>query len=101
MKFLGNLFRRTTVDTLADGTMEWRRNNALHRGDGPAVIHPDGREEYWLKGKQLTTLADFLFSMPFVVLKKEPFSWRREIDDFRSALKEAREELCHDHPGPG
>lgn len=31
---------------------EWRQKSEqqLHRLDGPAVIHPDGRVEYWCEG---------------------------------------------------
>ena len=26
-------------------------NDKYHRDDGPAIIHPNGRQEYWLHGK--------------------------------------------------
>jgi len=29
-----------------------RVDQTLHRIDGPAVIYPDGREEFWIDGKQ-------------------------------------------------
>ena len=31
-----------------DGSQEWYRNGDLHREDGPAVINPDG-EQYWYR----------------------------------------------------
>lgn len=36
-----------------DGTQEWYRNGVLHRGDGPAVVHPDGKEEWYRNGKAI------------------------------------------------
>jgi hypothetical protein len=42
-----------------DGTQEWyapgateREEGRLHREDGPAVVHPNGRQEFWLDGVQ-------------------------------------------------
>ena len=32
---------------------EWRLNGKLHRKDGPAVVHADGHEEYWIDGKKV------------------------------------------------
>jgi hypothetical protein len=47
-----------------DGTQEWyapgaadRDEARLHREDGPAVIHPNGRQEFWLDGVQYRTQA--------------------------------------------
>lgn len=44
-----------------DGTQEWfapgsteRDDAAYHRTDGPAVIHPNGAEEFWLNGAKYT-----------------------------------------------
>ena len=34
---------------LADGTLEWRVRGMLHNPDGPAVIHPSGVKDYYLK----------------------------------------------------
>jgi hypothetical protein len=36
----------------ADGTQCWCINGQLHRESGPAVIYSDGREEFWVNGKQ-------------------------------------------------
>ena len=33
-----------------DGTVRYIKGNKLHNPDGPAVIHPDGTEEYYLNG---------------------------------------------------
>lgn len=32
-----------------DGTLEWRVRGYLHNPDGPAIIHPNGDREYYLK----------------------------------------------------
>ena len=37
-----------------DGTIRYVREGKLHNPDGPAVIHPDGKEEYHLNGFQYT-----------------------------------------------
>ena len=35
-----------------NGTIEhFNENNHWHREDGPAVIYPDGRKEWWINGK--------------------------------------------------
>ena len=37
-----------------DGQINWYLKDQTHREDGPAVIWPDGRKEYWLNGKRVT-----------------------------------------------
>ena len=37
----------------ADGSQEWYINNKLHREDGPAIIYANGSQEWWLNGKKL------------------------------------------------
>ena len=39
----------TTVDNM--GIITWNENNKLHRTDGPAIIYPSGKKEYWINGK--------------------------------------------------
>lgn len=34
----------------ADGTIRYIKDNKLHNPEGPAVIYPDGKEEYYLNG---------------------------------------------------
>lgn len=36
---------------LSDGTQCWYRLGVLHRDKGPAIIRPDGTEEYWYRGR--------------------------------------------------
>jgi len=43
---------RTEPSIEKGGTKMWYKNGELHREDGPAVIHPDGTEEYYLNGIQ-------------------------------------------------
>lgn len=33
-----------------DGTIRYVKDNKLHNSEGPALIHPDGKEEYFLNG---------------------------------------------------
>ena len=33
-----------------DGTTRYIKDNKLHNAEGPALIHPDGKEEYYLNG---------------------------------------------------
>tara|TARA_B100000029_G_C16814082_1_gene681579 strand:- start:149 stop:409 length:261 start_codon:yes stop_codon:yes gene_type:complete len=33
-----------------DGTIVYYLDNKLHNHDGPAIIHPDGKKEYYLFG---------------------------------------------------
>ena len=33
-----------------DGTIRYIRDGKLHNAEGPALIHPDGKEEYYLNG---------------------------------------------------
>ena len=35
-----------------DGTIRYVCDGKLHNSDGPAVIHPDGKEEYHINGFQ-------------------------------------------------
>ena len=37
-----------------DGTIRYVREGKLHNPDGPAVIHPDGKEEYFINGSSFT-----------------------------------------------
>ena len=40
--------------TKADGTIAYVWEGKLHNWEEPAVIHPDGKKEYWLFGIQYT-----------------------------------------------
>jgi len=33
-----------------DGTIRYIKDGKLHNSEGPALIHPDGKEEYHLNG---------------------------------------------------
>lgn len=33
-----------------DGTQVWYEKGYIHREGNPAVIYPDGKEEWWTKG---------------------------------------------------
>ena len=33
-----------------DGTVRYIRDGKLHNAEGPALIHPNGKEEYYLNG---------------------------------------------------
>ena len=37
-----------------DGTVMYIFNGSTHNWEGPAVIHPDGKTEYWIYGKKHT-----------------------------------------------
>lgn len=37
-----------------DGTIRFIKDGKLHNAEGPALIHPDGKEEYYLNGIFLT-----------------------------------------------
>ena len=37
-----------------DGTIVWLFDGKLHNWDDAAVIHPNGKKEYWLYGFQYT-----------------------------------------------
>ncbi len=37
-----------------DGTVRYVKDSKLHNAEGPALIHPDGKEEYYLNGIFLT-----------------------------------------------
>ena len=38
----------------ADGTFMYVWKGKLHNSDGPAIIHPDGKQEYYLNGIQVS-----------------------------------------------
>jgi len=37
-----------------DGTIRYIKDNKLHNTEGPALIHPNGKEEYYINGFQLS-----------------------------------------------
>lgn len=37
-----------------DGTIRYIKDGKLHNADGPAVVYPDGKEEYHFNGLQYT-----------------------------------------------
>jgi hypothetical protein len=37
-----------------DGTIRYIRDGKLHNAEGPALIHPDGKEEYFINGFEHT-----------------------------------------------
>ena len=44
-----------------DGTVRHIKDGKLHNADGPSLIHPDGREEYWVDGKKTTKEGQELY----------------------------------------
>lgn len=42
-------------------TRLWLENGQLHRGDGPAVISPDGVERWYVRGKDVTRDVNTFF----------------------------------------
>ncbi len=42
-------------------TKLWIDNDLVHRGDGPAVISPDGVERWYIKGKDVTRDVNTFF----------------------------------------
>lgn len=40
--------------TSSDGVVRYIKDGKLHNADGPAVVYPDGKEEYHLNGFQFT-----------------------------------------------
>ena len=44
-----------------DGSEDWYWHGKLHREDGPAVTRPDGRRELWFEGKYYDD--EFVFRM--------------------------------------
>ena len=37
----------------SEGTLEWYKNGILHRTNRPAIVRPDGSEEYWINGNRV------------------------------------------------
>jgi hypothetical protein len=37
-----------------DGTIRYLKDSKLHNWDGPAIIHPDGKEEYFINGSSFS-----------------------------------------------
>lgn len=78
-----------------DGTREWyapgstdRDEAVLHRTDGPAVIHPNGIEEFWVQGVQYSREEWFnILNNSYVpqeasTERAERISSENSIDDF-------------------
>lgn len=40
--------------TVSNGTLRWTLDGNLHREDGPAVEHADGRKTFYLDGHRLS-----------------------------------------------
>lgn len=41
---------QTKKFTSPDGTVRYLKDGKLHNWEGPALIHPDGKEEYFING---------------------------------------------------
>ena len=48
-----NMSRKAGCYLYAD-TKLWLEDNVVHRGDGPAVIFPDGAGRWYIRGKEVT-----------------------------------------------
>jgi hypothetical protein len=48
----GNLLHRKGEPAVIhqDGRKEWWVCGFIHRTNGPAIVYPDGRKEWWLRG---------------------------------------------------
>jgi hypothetical protein len=42
-------------------TRLWLESGLVHRGDGPAVISPDGVERWYIRGKEITRDVNMFF----------------------------------------
>ena len=42
-------------------TQLWLEDEQVHRGDGPAVISPDGVERWYIRGKEITRNVNMFF----------------------------------------
>lgn len=42
-------------------TRLWLENDLVHRGDGPAVIFPDGVQRWYIRGKEVTRDVNSFF----------------------------------------
>jgi hypothetical protein len=63
-----------------DGTIRYIRDNKLHNSEGPALIHPDGKEEYYLNG--------FMFS-------KDEFKKRKKEGEGLPFYKQSGSKMRH------
>ncbi len=45
---------QTKKFTSTDGTIRYLKDGKLHNWEGPALIHPDGKEEYFINGTSHT-----------------------------------------------
>ena len=41
-----------------DGRQYWYRNGQLHRDDGPAIVYPDGAQYWYRKSRPILRLAE-------------------------------------------
>lgn len=55
-----DLSRKAGCYLYAD-TQLWLENGMVHRGDGPAVISPDGVERWYIRGKEITRTVNMFF----------------------------------------
>ena len=51
----------------ADGTKEWFQDDKLHRTDGPAIVHADGRKLWYLFGNGYEDLKVFVAASEILV----------------------------------
>lgn len=58
-------------------TKRWFEGTSLHREDGPAVIYPDGNQEFWIHGKEISR-DWFLFVQEYPTMSKKQLKERLE-----------------------
>ena len=46
--------KRPTILTDIDGKKAWYVDGVLHREDGPAIVHPNGKTNYWFRGEWIS-----------------------------------------------
>jgi hypothetical protein len=66
---------------LKDGTLGWFHHGKQHRETGPAVIYPDGREEWWMNGFRLDD--DAIAVQKRLLLQKE---WAEQAKDIEKGF---------------
>lgn len=71
-----------------DGTQEWyapgsteREEAILHRTDGPALIHPNGKEEFWLDGNNYRSREEWEVALNRLNNMREAALDRELIDE--------------------
>jgi hypothetical protein len=62
-----------------EGNKFYFSNRKLHREDGPAIVFPDGKQEYWINGEKIDKLPLTNMLLRYMMKEKQELDINKKV----------------------